>query len=336
MKFPSYVPTAVRELIVSMLDGVTGDGLKDFGWRDALASAKNELLRLEELQRTIQDPGGLDNLRVECAKQRAHIDGIGRNVECLERLALRPEMQQAYAKLIGSVGTDQELQAFIRAAWAADVNYAVFRRRQDQAAEICRQVADAASALHDVLRKAEGLGTTFPSEFFSARSLLLGTDHDPSDRNHQMWRGLRRGLLGVGDEQPKAAHEIGPIMPTFVETIPMRSGPDHSKNADHYMADYAWKTAPDVRHLLVTMRRAAIEWAPSETGAIGAALSSQKRNAKTEYVRGFLSLLRGDYRVELSPALFHAMAITATVVLNDSMTVVNYDDVRKLANLAAD
>ena len=91
-------------------------------------------------------------------------------------------MQGAYARLIGALGTDSNLQGFIRAAWGADMDYSTFRDRLKDAAEIARKVADAAGTLENLLRRAEGFGTYLPIEFFSLRSLLRTTDHDSGDR----------------------------------------------------------------------------------------------------------------------------------------------------------
>ena len=55
---------------------------------------------------------------------------------------------------------------------------------------------------------------------------------------------------------------------------------------------------------------------------------SQKRNPKTEYIRGYADLLRkGGFIV--SPDILKAIAITATVVINNPDLIVTYDDVRK-------
>lgn len=329
MDFPSYVPNAVRELIAGMLDGDIAHDWADLGWRGALEKSERELGRLEGLLHSIQDPEGLNNVRVEYAKESANARGIGENVASLERLALRPEMQAAYARLVGALGTDAELKAFIRAAWGAHMNYGTFRDRLKEAAEIARKVADAAGTLHDLLQKAEGFGTYLPGEFFGIRSLLRNTDHDPDDRNHYMWQRLRHVVLG---DRPDPLPQNTNVVPLRVEVVlvsALDATPLDPEEQARNMLDYAWGSAPDVRHIVATMQRAAQECVPTETGTIGAAVSSQKRNRKTEYLRGFASLLRNEYRIELTAEIMNAMAVTATVVLNDPDTDVTYDDVRK-------
>ncbi|WP_326536855.1 hypothetical protein [Pseudorhodoferax sp.] len=334
MDFPSYVPNAVRELIDAYLEGDSAHNWADFGWREALAKSERELRRLEGLLQSIKDLEGLNNVRVEYAKESANARGIGENVASLERLALRPEMQAAYARLVGALGTDTELKAFIRAAWGAHMNYGTFRDRLKEAAEIARKVADAAGALHELLQKAEGFGTYLPGEFFGIRSLLRNTDHDPDDRNHYMWQRLRHVVLG---DRPDPLPQDTNVVPLRVEVVlvsALDATPLDPEEQARNMLDYAWGTAPDVRHIVATMQRAAQECVPTETGTIGAALSRQKSNRKTEYLRGFASLLRNEHSIKLTADIMNAMAVTATVVLNDPDTVVTYDDVRKaVANL---
>jgi hypothetical protein len=329
MDFPSYVPNAVRELIAGMLDGDVARDWADLGWRGALENSQRELQRLEGLMQSVRDPEGLTNLRVECAKERANAQDLGENVASLERLALRPEMQTAYARLVGTLGTDAELKAFIRAAWGAHMNYGTFRDRLKEAAEIARKVADAAGTLHDLLQKAEGFGTYLPGEFFGIRSLLRNTDHDPDDRNHYMWQRLRHVVLGDRPDPLPQDTNVVPIRLEVVLVSALDATPLDPEEQARNMLNYAWGTAPDMRHIVATMQRAAQDCVPTETGTIGAAVSSQKRNRKTECLRGFASLLRNEYRIDLTAEIMNAMAATATVVLNDADTDVTYDDVRK-------
>jgi hypothetical protein len=61
---------------------------------------------------------------------------------------------------------------------------------------------------------------------------------------------------------------------------------------------------------------------------VEAALLSQKRNSKSEYLRAFGHVLK-DRGFRPEKPIMHAMAITATIVIDDSNVVVTYDDVRK-------
>ena len=329
MDFPSYVPNAVRELISSMLDGDEVRDWTDFGWRGAAKKSEEELQRLSRLLMTTSDPTGLNNVRVEIARERAHLEAVNENVASLERLALRPEMQAAYARIVGALGTDDGMRAFVRAAWGAHMNYGTFRDRLEEAAELARKVAKAAGALHDLLRKAEEFGPYLPGEFFGIRTILRQTDHEADDRNHYMWQRMRHVILGDRQDPLPQDGNVVPIRPEVVLVSALDATPLDPEEQARNMLNYAWGTAPDVRHIIATMQRAAQDCVPTETGTIGAAVSSQKRNRKTEYLRGFASLLRNEHHIELTADIMNAMAVTATVVLNEPDTDVTYDDVRK-------
>ena len=94
------------------------------------------------------------------------------------------------------------------------------------------------------------------------------------------------------------------------------------------MLRYAWGTAPSMARIIATMQREALAYVPTESGAIGAALASRKRNAKAEYVRAFAALLRDVHRIDCTAEVINAMAITASVVLNEPDDAVTPGDVR--------
>lgn len=330
MDFPSYVPNAVRERISAMLDD--DDKLDNYTWRRALADAEAKLIALEERREALPyDPAESTRLRIECAEQTAHRNAIAEEIACLERLACQPEMQSAYSRLVGALNTDAQLASFIRAAWGAQMNYGKIRQNLKDAAEMARKVADAAGTLAELLRRSERFGTYLPSEFFSVQALLKATDHPEGDRNHYMWQGMRRVVLA--ESEPRLEAPPGPfVAPPKIEIKSVSledAAPIDPADAARDMLRYAWATFPGMDRIIDTMQRAARECEPTETGAIGAAVARQKNNPKTEYLRAFGSLLRNEYRIELTREIMHAMATTATVVLNDSEIDVTYDDVRK-------
>lgn len=93
------------------------------------------------------------------------------------------------------------------------------------------------------------------------------------------------------------------------------------------MLRYVWGTAPDFAALLGTLTAAARAYEPEQSGFIGAGLNSRKSTPKTAYIRAFAALLRDQYGLTLSPRVKNAMAITATVVLNDPDDPVSTADV---------
>jgi hypothetical protein len=334
MDFPSYVPNAVRVQISAALEG---DEWGRDGWIGVLAKATAELSRMEaELEAVRQHPDRATATRVRVAEQRTHCAQLADNVACFQRLALRPEMQDVYSRLVGALNTDDDLRGFIRAAWGAQMDYGKFRQRLKDADELARNVATAAGALAGLLHKSERLASHLPDEFYSIQALLKATDHEAGAHNHHMWRALRHVVLA---ELLATAPPSPSITPARIERTFIAPGEaealdpvDEARNS----LLYAWSTAPDMARLLATMERAALECAPAETGSIGAALVSQKRNPKYEYLRAFGTLLRDEHGIALTSSILNAMAVTSTVVLNDDSTIVDYEDVRKaVASLPA-
>lgn len=338
MEFPSYVPNAVR---VSMAARLEGGRLEPSGWISALASAEARLLRVQQMQQDYRHDEALsNNLRIEHAEATAHRDHLAAEVTCCQRLVRDARMQTVYALLVSLPNvTDADLSGFIYAAWAARMDYAKHRDQVKAADELARDVAMAAGALADLLRKAEGfVGPYLPSEFFSIRSLLEKTEHAPDDRDFHMWPGMRDYILGesepvqVEPSEPREPQEV-----VQIELVPLtKAEPRDPGDERRGMLRYAWGTAPSLARIIATMQREALNYAAAaESGAIAAALATQKRNPKYEYLRAFGALLRDVHRMELTANTMKAMATTATVVLNDPDLDVTYDDVRKaLATIA--
>ncbi len=344
MDFPSYVPNAVR---VSMAARLEGDRIEPSGWISALASAEAELKRVQQMQQDYRHDEAVSNtLRIEHAEATAHRDHLAAEVACCQRLVHDARMQTAYALLVRLPNvTDADLSGFIYAAWAARMDYAKHRDQVKAADELAREVSKAAGALADLLRKAEGfVGPFLPSEFFSIQSLLEKTEHDYSDRNFYMWPGMRRVVLGEPPHDSGAVTAPDPVPtertePTEIEirfVTPGEAKPIDPAEAARNALRYAWGTAPSMSRMIATMQREALNYTAAESGHIAAALASQKRNPKYEYLRAFGALLRDVHRMELTTDTMNAMATTATVVLNEPDLVVSYDDVRKaLATIAS-
>lgn len=338
MDFPSYVPNAVR---VSMTTRLEGDQHISPGWISALASAEAELLRVEQMQKEYAHDEAVSNtLRVEFAKAKEFRDQLAAEVACCHRLVQDRRMQSAYAHLMNLPDvTDSQLSGFIHAAWAAMIDYTKYRIRMAEAADLADKVAVAAGTLADLLQSADSTGWHgyFPAEFFSLPSLMEKTEHADEDRNFLMWPGMRSYILG--EPEPKQAVPREQIdVPDMVrfEIIPLNNaGPQDSDAATRDMLRYAWRTAPSVSRFISTLHRAALACAPTESGFIGAALASQKKNKKFEYLRAFGALLRDEHGIALATDVMKAMVTTTNVVLNEPDLDVSYDDVRKaLATIA--
>lgn len=339
MEFPSYVPNAVRESMAARLEG---DQVGHSGWISALASAEAELIRVQQKQQDYRhDEAASNKLRIEHAEATAHRDLLAAEVTCCQRLVHDARMQAVYALLVSLPNvTDADLSGFIYAAWAARMDYTKHRDKVKAADELAREVAKAAGTLADLLRKAEGfVGPYLPSEFFSIQSLLEKTEHAPNDRDFHMWPGMRDYILGESapaQVEPGEPRDLAEVV--RIEFVPLTKAAERDPDeVRRDMLRYAWNTAPSMARIIATMRREALSYAATaEPGAIAAALATQKRNPKYEYLRAFGALLRDVRRMELTADTMKAMATTATVVMNDPDLVVTYDDVRKaLATIAS-
>jgi hypothetical protein len=326
MKFPSYVPQAVRVSVSRKLEGPESFGA-------SLESANAALKQL--VQRRTEYPQD-ESLRIEHVDALAHRDYLAAEVACLQRLVSDARMKPAYARLVGTLDTDEQLSGFIDAAWAARMDFGTLRDRLRAAKELAREVAIAAGVLADLLRKAEGFAGPFlPSEFFSIRSLLEKTEHDDQDRDFHLWPGMRRHVLGERELRSASADQVLPLpadnAPTEIEIRLVDLGKADALSPEEEqrnMLRYAWGTAPSMARIIAKMQREALAYVPVEEGAIGAALASRKRNAKAEYVRAFGTLLREVHRIDFKAGVINAMATSASVVLNQPDDDVSPGDVR--------
>lgn len=351
MDFPAYVPAAVRAHITRLIEG---DSWEPQGWRASLAwaaslaNAEESLSRIERAIETYLRRGEddyLPSLRIQKAEALAHRDRLAGDVDCLRRLAHDARMRDAFALLTREFTDDKQWRNFIYAAWAARVDFAKYRDRLKQAAELKGDIADAAETLAKLIRQFSETGINGPGEFYSIPELLRQTDnHEMQGHNLAMWRSMRRHVLGDLPRQDipeaKPVEESGE--PPTVEIVRVFLVPEEKAEIDPEeealnMLRYAWGTAPDFSALLGTMANAARSFKPSESGMIGAAIESRQRSAKTEYLRAFGNLLTDVHGFALTTPIMQAMAFVANVVINLPDVDVTYDDVRKaLAKLGAE
>lgn len=342
MDFPSYVPSAVRVRVAARLEG---EGRLIKGLLSALTLAEADLQRIQRaLDERVRDDIEANRLRIQRKELTERCAHLTEDIACLNRLVHDARMQTTYALLISLPNVSQlQLSGFIDAAWAANIDYAKFRERVKVADEIAREVAKAASELANVLRKAEGLGDSYPPfDFMSIHALLAKTEHDSSNRNYWMWHGMRKVIIGerpplhsTADLDTESSEKAEP--PEIGDRLVAKGEPKpiDPVEAARSALGYAWQTAPNMARIVTTLQHEAEFYRASESGHIGEALNSRKRNRKFEYLRAFGTLLSDEHHLDLTTGTMNAMAITATVVLNEPDLDVSYDDVRKaLANIA--
>jgi len=337
MKFPAHVPAAVRAYITAHIEGDSHGP----GWAESLASAERHIAEIdEEIQSCIHwgKDDDLPGLRHDRKKAAEHRDGLAGNVDCLRRLAHDERMRDAFALLTREFTDDKQWRNFIHAAQAARMNFKPYRDRLKRAADLKDEIAGAADALARLIRQFSETGINGPGEFYSIPELLRQTDnHEMQGHNLGMWQAMRRHVLGDlprrdspeseqaqgdGDESPE------PVIVTRRIVKPAeRHAIDPAEQQRNTMR-YAWETAPPFSALLKTMANAARNFEPRESGAIGAALEKRENNIGTQYLRAFGKLLNDD-RFTLTTPIMKAMAIVATVVINQPDFDVTYEDVRQ-------
>lgn len=177
---------------------------------------------------------------------------------------------------------------FFDAAWCAGTDFDRYRDALKRAVDLNKRIGNVAEELAGLLREYHRTGLPGATGFSSVRALLEQSDVSGDPYRQLGWYALRGEVL---------------------------------KNT------YAWSKAPYLDDILVKLAQISREFEPQESGFIAAAIGSQKRNAKTEYIRAFREFLKNEHRIELTPNIMNAMAKAATVALDD--VDVTYDDVRK-------
>ena len=298
MDFPTYVPPAVQKHIAHYLDGESDRGIP--GYFELLNNASNDLARIDRAIESKIRRGeeeylpSLRSQRADAVEQHGRLD---RDVKRLQLLARDRRMREAFAGLKGEAFSDEQWRAFVHSAWSAGIDFSVFRERRRRAKDLAAKIAAAAADLAELIHQFSANGFSGPGEFYSIPELLRQTDnHDMRDHNLHMWKAMRRHILG----EPPRHSEAGGI----------------ERSQERNMLVYAWGTSPDFAALLRTVTVAAKTYEPDQSGFIGAALNSRKGTPKTAYIRAFATLLR-DRGITLTARVKSAMAITATVVLND-------------------
>ena len=337
MDFPAYVPAAVRAHITTLIEG---DSWEPMGWQKSLDSAERQLAEIDgQIESCIRwgKDDYLPGLRKERAEAAEHRDMLAGDVDCLRRLAHDARMREAFALLTREFTEDSQWRNFTYAAWAARVDFAKYRDRLKRATELKGEIAEAAETLENLIRQFSETGINGPSEFYSIPELLRQTDnHEMQGHNLQMWRSMRRHVLGDlprDDAQEVTPVEEGdePVRPIEIVVVPMDGKAEIDPvEGERNTLRYAWGTAPNFSALLDTVAKAARDFKPSESGMIGAAIAKREKNIKTEYLRAFGNMLTDAHGFVLTTPIMQAMAIVANVVINLPDDVdVTYNDVRQ-------
>jgi hypothetical protein len=216
-------------------------------------------------------------------------------IQCIYRLTGIDDdrIKEACSILTESGSQPETIQGFVASAWAARMDYSKHRERLWEAKKLAERISMKAYDLVALLEQASRYYDQWPGEMFSVSTLLRSTDG-----NDPLWPGLRKRVLG-----------------------------DDSTDPDFGLR-YIWgRTAPSVSDCLAVLAEAAGKCEPVEFNLVGAAINRQE-NPKLEYVRAFGAVLL-ERHILLSSAVIKAMAVAATVVLDDPDIDIAAKDVRQ-------
>lgn len=330
LKFPGYIPSAARDYINEIMEGANGApgyvSLRD-GKRKALRESEERLNRLK----ASGDVTEASRERDKCNELRDEHDYLDAQVACMLRFAQHLNMKEAYPHLAGHL-EDHQWEHFLYSAWAARKDYRYYRDRLARAKEVRNGIAEAADKLAALLNESMAIGLNYPFEFFSIPALLKHTDNTESVNDYAMWQALRPTVLGLAPPKTSPTTDGSDSQPGF--HLILQNPGDEPQAIDasvkmRNMIGNAWEKAPYLSALLETLAQSAHEYEPQETNATAAAIASRKSNRKTEYLRAFATLLTENYRIRLTKPIMEAMALVATVALDDPNIDASYDDVRK-------
>jgi len=251
-------------------------------------------------------------------------------VEIWKRLANDPAMETVYKNL--DALDEHRLADFLDAAWGARMgNLSEIRKGRAHTPKLVPEIGEKALELKALLDQIDG-SLMVPSELLSVVSLLQSAEAD--ERKEGGWLG-RRYMVG---EKPSDSPSEPSDAPTEVEIKIVAADPSDPAPERNELDPYFWSGAPTVPNLLKAMADAAEDWkkqadagtlpeqAPSSfhSAPLEAALSGDKSNERTEYLRALVTMLEGRgllVRAHVKPEMRRAIVGVARVVLeytNDS------------------
>jgi len=261
--------------------------------------------------------------------------------ENFQRLIEHESMREIYKRLattfrdeldaLGSDKTDIQVKShigsrtvtFLECALHTNFDFEPYRNNKKNAPSLLEEISLTAKKLASLLQRLDKMRAPMWVYVPSVHQLLKNTDNP----RRESWRLLRHHILGPPENATSDEYNEDQNDQSEIEIGRLR---------------HAWNTAPALSYLLETLAihsRQEIERPYPTDTMIGAAISSQKHNRKTEYIRAFIRSLRDYDGIVMTKEVMHAAATAAEVVLDDpDITVtddpditVTYDDVRKLA-----
>ena len=248
-----------------------------------------------------------------------------------QRLANDPAMEKVYEDL-DTVGFDKHrLADFLDAAWGACLgSLSEIRKGRARTRKLMPEIGEKALELKALIEQLDG-SVPVPSELLSVVSLLRSAEEQPPwpCRQYMVGEKLSDSPSELSDGPTEVDDPTDPL-PERTELDPELLLVDGNRAQGWMQAEALdptiWKGAPTVVDLLQALGSAAQDW-DEQTGShdpVEAALSGDKSNERTEYLRALVAMLeeRGILvRTHVKPEMRRAIVGVARVVLeytNDS------------------
>lgn len=345
MEFAEFVPPVVRNYIAALVEG----SAEAPGWGAQLPPAEADLAKVTMKMHTAKGTAR-EAVKKEQRQAAQHVEILERSAMSLTRLGTDERMRDCFKNLKEAALTDQQLKRFISIASSAYRNYAIDRDRRKHAAELRDAVWKSATKLSKLLRElSEMVVPSFPLELYSIRHLIMQTHFpesgiDPAtgqrERNSTedaYWRSLRSRVLGREPTAPDPTAAVDPSGDVTGVVARWLTDEEAAPSADVQKVDdpgphYIWAQSPPVFSLVDAIAAAASEFEPRDFELVEAAIKSRQtsKSQNKEYLRAFGKLLETEsLDIARTRPVINAIAVAATVVLDDPDLVVTYDDVVK-------
>jgi hypothetical protein len=255
---------------------------------------------------------------------------VSETIGVLQKLAHDTRMRHAYARLVEEFESDDQWRSFLGAAANARADYTRERADLKRARVLAARIADICAQLIRDLSEFEGLGDVAslgPSEFVNPPGLVHEESYETMKALERASDDVlaRHGLRLLDDDDILNSTSSGKHLKEQRFNIL-----DALFESSQYIASQRFQR-PETIDIVESIEHAARHYTPAIMGAAGAATESRKRSPKTQYLRAFwhLASLETFHPLTKTTNVIHALAITASVVLDDQVEDVSYDDVRK-------
>jgi hypothetical protein len=298
MNFPAYVPAAVRIHVSRILPIITNILTAPSGQCPPVVREFFEEHNKTGDYYDRRFKSFLDEHRATIIEKRPNLKELKLHKECLIRLAQDERMREAYCLLAKQFCEDERWHKLVWAAAAASLDFHKYRIGLSNASELCDRIAQVTDYIGFLFNQLDACHVKIPA-FYSLSALLDEEATDDLDKmagNRLIWLRVKDVLEQIGEKARATASKID--------------------NRDHDASNrYSWGVE-------------GFEYNSPQNALLMSALKSRQSNPKTEYLRAFGCALRLNEPDALTSIVQKAMAEIATVVINDPIIVVTYDDVR--------